>query len=322
MLRLYETLVNGNELAGLRPESSHRPAAPRKHARTRAVAPPGWRRFLLLVPLLLMGFYLVEANRSGDLGALSSQVPTAAVVAQFPLLTETQFSFTTPLRVQATSDGRLALVNEDTGEYRMLKVESLVILEAAFAGRPDRFVVLAHQSADSFRGDFFLVDFGKGSIQQLTDSSDTVPKGPPSFSPKGDELLFPDGGAVRILDLASGNIATVVPPDNNLSWIVSANWSPDGEWIVYLRVSPACEACTQTVLVSVIRPDGTDERLLYSTQRPDLIVGSIGFSPDGEHVGFVEDGKNYVVAVDGSSSAVEVDENTWAWLPSYFPQWP
>jgi Tol biopolymer transport system component len=235
---------------------------------------------------------------------------------------ETEFGFTPPLRVQVTSDGRLALLNEGDGEYQTLEVESLFVLEASFAGDPQRFIVLAHQSPDSFRGDFFLVDFASDRIQQLTDSSGTVPKGTPTLSADGGRILFPDGGAVRILDLATGSIFTVVPSDDNLSWIVSANWSSDEEWVVYLRVTPTCEPCDHTVSISIIRSDGSDERLLYSTQRPDLIVGSIGFSPDGKYVGFEEAGRRYMVAVDGNSPAVETDENTWAWLPSYFPQWP
>ncbi len=329
---LYHSLVNGRQPSarGGRKTRKALPAPP-------AGAPPApadRRRLLVLGLALVLGSYLLGAGLPERAPAAAASLAPQAARPTLPLV----FAMPSPLAlaqaaepqlapglsVSATSNGKLAFANQSSGDYQIVELDSLFVKAATFADEQNRLVVLAYEQEDSSAwGDFFLVDLTTDTVQQLTYSSENVPKGQPALSPTRNELLYPDGGAVRLLDLATGSVTTVVPSDGGLSWIVAANWAPDGERIVYLRETPACTSCPRTVQIAITDRESSLHNVVYSAQNPELIVGSIGFSPDGTQVGYVDSGHFYVINLSAEGQPPRrADVDVRAWLPNHFPQWP
>lgn len=102
------------------------------------------------------------------------------------------------------------------------------------------------------------------------------------FSPDGERIAWahdPDGfnSAIFTMDADDGgNIVQVTPP-----WMQASlpDWSPDGEWIVFVQI---CDTCPGFQDIWMIRKDGSDLTQLTFTP----FDAEPGFSPDGRKITF------------------------------------
>jgi len=146
----------------------------------------------------------------------------------------------------------------------------------------------------------------------------------PTLAPAGDRVAYvSDRSGLPRLEVATLDQQT---PPAVLSGadeeVVSAAWSPDGEWLAYL-VSPGGSICAQ---LWVVRPDGTDRRLVAGADpRATVFAGgwtsagsyvcsiAAGDGPDADIVGVdVASGAQRTLATGGflAVTAVSADERT------------
>jgi Tol biopolymer transport system component len=155
---------------------------------------------------------------------------------------------------------------------------------------PDGRLLLLHRDGGTgfdmdHAGDLFVVEAEGGEPRQLNPAG-TVAVGfngvgfnPASWSPDSDSVAF---GAFDV-DGVDGESAVFVTDVGTLAarqvsaWTkydVYARWSPTGDWIAF-DASPRVD---DTRLISIVKPDGTDERALTV---PDKVACCVDWSPDG-----------------------------------------
>ncbi len=93
-----------------------------------------------------------------------------------------------------------------------------------------------------------------------------------SLSPDGSQAAFGVDDAVWVVDLDGGE-ARMITDQTGFVWAVA--WSPTGEWITYTRFHG------NTSVVSLVRPDGTDDREISAPDETDEANASV-WSPDGK----------------------------------------
>jgi Tol biopolymer transport system component len=89
-------------------------------------------------------------------------------------------------------------------------------------------------------------------------------------------VAYADGGDIHTVDPTTGISTSVVtgPEDDS-----APQWSRDGSRLAFLRRADGQAGGIKLSMVYVVRPDGTDLRLV--TPEPIPITGNYGFSPDG-----------------------------------------
>ena len=130
----------------------------------------------------------------------------------------------------------------------------------------------------------------------------------PTWSPDRSKILFTSGGSeadeeVYVMDADGSNIVrlTNTPGDSTSSW--AADWSPDGEKIVFMSNRDGSTLGSDGYDLYVMNADGSNVRKLTQARGWD---GVPAWSPDGEHIAFVSDredkenGGIWLIAPDGT----------------------
>ena len=107
-----------------------------------------------------------------------------------------------------------------------------------------------------------------------------------SMSPDGRQAAFATSDTVYVVDLAGGD-ARPITAEPGFAWAVS--WSPTGEWLAYAKFHG------RTSVISLIRPDGTDQREISGVHEADEANAPV-WSPDGKHLVVARDSD---ASVDG-----------------------
>jgi hypothetical protein len=122
------------------------------------------------------------------------------------------------------------------------------------------------------------VDPETGAVRRLVTCDEECYLSHEAWSPNGRELLYSSGGALHVLDIASGSSRALTSGRSG-----NGIFSPDGEQIVYDAARPT----TPSRFVRVGR-DGLRARAL--AQLSGLDVGWYHWSPDGRSIAYFEHG--------------------------------
>lgn len=136
--------------------------------------------------------------------------------------------------------------------------------------------------------------FSRGGRTWIMDESDAEPRplirddfaggaGGGVWSPDGSRMAVSNGtsgfGQIGVVDVASGTITPITYEPNEHG---SPSWSPDGEWLVYLRNDDV--GMSNDVVLA--RADGTGEPRILTEGKG--MRSSPAFSPDGSRISFLE----------------------------------
>jgi len=139
----------------------------------------------------------------------------------------------------------------------------------------------------------------------------------PRISPDGTRVLFErlsfEGGdqqnVLWVRDLASGEERAITAAGNAVE---HANWSPDGEWIIYDVASWMTDSVPNDRLER-IAADGTGEPVVLLEGTPTQAAFKPWYSPDGSRIlfgclGQGGDDAACLMDADGSTLAILIDE--------------
>src|SRR5690606_8517524 len=133
----------------------------------------------------------------------------------------------------------------------------------------------------------------------------------PGWSPDGRRIVTSDGVSLRIWDVASG-VSSPIPGTEDG---VLAAWSPDGEWIAFVKPERTDTIRFRCTCMTGFGPIAVQDRLVYRTGRrmiaiirPDgtgyaeLVEGTEpAWLPDSRGICFQNADRLWVVSIDGGS---------------------
>jgi TolB protein len=135
--------------------------------------------------------------------------------------------------------------------------------------------------------------------------------GNPTWSPDGSQIAFEQSNRIWVMD-ADGTDMHAISPEGVFD--IDPDWSPDGEWIAF------SSSGARTFDLHVMRPDGSDRRLLVATNGTNDYDAS--WSNDGRRIAYSANktnGSGWFVGVmraDGRGHHIAVDtyslDPTWA----------
>ena len=157
--------------------------------------------------------------------------------------------------------------------------------------------------------DIFVMDADGSRIQRLVGTA--RPDGSPDWSPDGARIVFHTRRAMLVeqdIFCCPGQISVVtirtraltVLDGNRFSYAwVDPAWSPDGRWIAFISVDAIVNGRVVATNLSVIRPDGSQERRVVRWGRQ---IENPSWSPDG--------GSIVMEVNDPASSGIRLDWTT------------
>ena len=122
-----------------------------------------------------------------------------------------------------------------------------------------------------------------GSLQATFDHLNGNPS---AWSPDGSMLTFLANQGIYVVDEDGSDLRLVVSRHSDEDPGAPA-WSPDGRWIAYVNTTGTGPG-TYRSEIRAVRPDGTDDRLLYRSACCISTGRSPVYSPDGRLMAFME----------------------------------
>ncbi len=191
----------------------------------------------------------------------------------------------------STSRSRLIVSTYSMADNKWTEYKDLEIFRGTVAISPDgsKLACVTRKMADAPSG-LHVLDLKTGKVTvgpELWEMSGTDI----SWSPDGRRLAFDIGGkadptplrAIYILNVETGSFSKIGQG-------VAPSWSPSGEWIAYLDYFPDHNDAKLGVAagnpnrVSLMRPDGTDSKVLLTYHRLEALMVAPVWSPDSKTI--------------------------------------
>ena len=273
---------------------------------------------------------LIAYEVGGDIYTADPEAGVAALIVAGPEIDQgprfsrdgTHFVFERKLG-DPTGPGQLYVARSDGSELTRVTPEPITLTKSLLGEpwqqydfSPDgRTLLFASMTGD--RADLWIAQSDGSGVRRL-DVGMAVYE--PSFRPPdGAEIMFvgPDvegvrGSGIFAVDVASGDVRTVIPPLGGFYDLAGAVWSPDGSRIAYQRWGGAGAADGISAHTRVVAADGTADRALPAP--PDAVWdASPQWSNDGERL-FIVRGytsgfdvvRPVVIPADGSGTGIEI----------------
>ncbi len=194
---------------------------------------------------------------------------------------------------------RLLSRADSAGDFRALNFTRLTAngkTKTAAASPDGKFVayVLDNEGQQSL----WLKNTAAGSDVQILPPSENTALGSLTFSPNGDYVYYAAKGTLYQLPILGG-LAKKILQNFGLG---SITFSPDGRQFAFTRFLSNYESA-----VILANADGTNERILASSKRPENFLPAAAWSPDGTIIAVTAqtaDGKNAVVLVRAADGVV------------------
>ena len=160
-------------------------------------------------------------------------------------------------------------------------------------------------------------------FSQLTLQGDSVD---PDWSPNGKKLTYSEEGSLMVMNANGTGVTTLIAAENDLNYL-QPSWSPDGNWIAYIRADYDQRVANQPEITYTslwkIPANGTGPaQRLYVPTRDQ--IESPAWYPDGSAIGaLLRNGATndlYRMGVDGSNPQLIftsglIDETSFDWSP-------
>lgn len=190
----------------------------------------------------------------------------------------------------ATGFPRIYLMNTRDLSTRMLDEQpGSMTFAPRFA--PDGQTVIFSLEKDG-NSDLYTMDTASGATQQLTNSPSIETA--PSYSPDGAQITFESdrSGSQQIYVMSAGG-GEPTRISSGKGKYATPVWSPRGDFIAFTKMADG------RFYIGVIRPDGTDERLLTSS----FLDEGPTWAPNGRVIMFTREGEG----AGGSAALFSVD---------------
>jgi TolB protein len=233
-------------------------------------------------------------------------------------------------RYLASQGGALVIVDAQTGKEKVIdKPADTSAMAGQWSPKGDliTFAIGHFFSAREKGTQIYTIRPDGTGLRQITTAAQNNNNNYPSFSPDGTQMAYralgPEGGGIRVMNLADNSVRAVTNEYDNFPL-----WSPTGNLILFTR------KLSQGFQIFTIRPDGSGLRqLTFSTPGNDAHAV---WSPDGNWIlfpstrmGFKDEviyldaqqpqGELFVMRADGSRQR-QLTDNQWedgtaAWQP-------
>jgi TolB protein len=225
------------------------------------------------------------------------------------------------------SNTGLYLASPDLKDLRLvLPLQKGWLAVEPFGMSPDgsRIVFFVETGPDgeiNHSGDDYVVSSDGTGLRRLNPAGETLGFiGMPTvtISPDGRQAAFATNDTLYVVDLEGGE-ARPITTKPGFAW--AASWSPTGEWIAYAKFDGP------TSVISLIRPDGTDEREISAKDETDEANAPV-WSPDGKYLlvtrdsDATRDGPNdlWIIDLEGNYIGQVTHEpshyGTYSWAPT------
>ncbi len=164
---------------------------------------------------------------------------------------------------------------------------------------PDgKFVVYVLEDED--RQSLWLKNVAAGSDVQILPPAENTELNSLTFSPDGNFIYYVAKESLYQQPVLGGTSKKVIQNFGSRVQTNPITFSPDGKQFAFVRQLPENEAA-----LVLANSDGTDERILASSKRPQIFLRSAAWSPDGKVIAVAGVGKVLVVQVaDGAVSSI------------------
>jgi Tol biopolymer transport system component/DNA-binding winged helix-turn-helix (wHTH) protein len=145
----------------------------------------------------------------------------------------------------------------------------------------------------------WLKNIATGSDVSILPESENVSFGRIVFSPDGDHIFYGATGNVYRIPVLGGTPKKILSGPGSM-----VSFSPDGKQITFMRYSSQSEETAAVVIANI---DGTDEKILASSRRPNIFLRSAAWSPDGKVIACIAmdaEGYQQVVTVNVADGAI------------------